>query len=146
MEKYGVQVVNFVPGSFVGHSNIAARQQDFANEMKKEFSTEQLEFYEDYFDRFNGYLSILSGVKPPCILGDTKIIDTFEKALLDKNPNVMYKAEPWRYTIYHTLFKIAPQPICDWLIHRFCAYPEYNGKNIHTGMTRIFGFFSKIPK
>ena len=38
MNKYGVEVVNFIPGSFVGSSNIASKQQEYAKQMKESFT------------------------------------------------------------------------------------------------------------
>lgn len=125
MKKYGVRVVNFIPGSFVGSSNIAARQQDFAKEMRASFTPEQLGFYGDYFDRYNEYLNVVSGNKDPQIFGDQKMMETFEAALLEKHPKQIYINEPWRYKIYHFLFKISPLLMYDWLMERFVSMPQY---------------------
>lgn len=49
MKKYGVDVVNFIPGSFVGSSNIAAKQQVYAQEMKKSFNKFSKFYYVEIF-------------------------------------------------------------------------------------------------
>ena len=38
LNKYGVEVVNFIPGSFVGSSNIVSKQQEYARQMKDSFT------------------------------------------------------------------------------------------------------------
>lgn len=96
MAKYGVKVVNFVPGSFVMSSNIASRQQEHAEEMAKELTQEQLDFYGDYFKEYNEYLKIISGPKPLQFVDDNGILKTFKSALLDENPKSMYINEPIR--------------------------------------------------
>lgn len=126
MKEYGVDVVNFIPGSFIANSNIAANQMKYAAQMKEAFSQEQLNFYGEYFDRFNTYLSALSGVKEPAMLQDENIIRTFEEALLDTPPKPKYVCEPWRYKFYHLLFKITPLPLSDWLVKKFVAFPCFD--------------------
>lgn len=126
MKEYGVDVINFIPGSFVGNSNIASNQLKYAAEMKKAFNEEQIKFYGEYFDRFNSYLSALSGEKEPIMLQDKNILSTFEEALLDAPPKPKYVCEPWRYKIYHLLFRITPLPLTDWLLHKFVAFPRFD--------------------
>lgn len=128
LKKYGVDVVSFIPGSLVMSTNITARQDDYANEMRQAFSPEQLEFYEDYFDRYNGYLKYISGIKPAQIIIDEGLFERFERALKDCPPEAVYKYEPWRYTIYHFLFKFTPIIFRDWLVVRFMNMPEYRTK------------------
>jgi 3-hydroxybutyrate dehydrogenase len=125
MNKYGVEVINFVPGSFVLTSNIAAQQSDRAAEMRESLSKEQLDFYGDYFDRYNGYLKGLSGEKDPQMV-DSLILEAFEEALLDAPPKAIYVCEPLRYKLYHALFKITPQKVTDWLLHKFVTMPTYD--------------------
>lgn len=124
MKKYGVDVINFVPGSFVQSSNIAAKQSKYAVEMRDSLSEEQISFYGEYFDRYNGYLEGISGEKEPQMV-DMNIIDTFEEALLDNFPKTRYVCEPFRYKLYHILFKITPQVITDMLLHKFIMMPKY---------------------
>jgi len=124
MNKYGVDVVNFIPGSFVLASNIAARQSDHAANMRAAFTDEQKQFYGDYFDRYNKYLDVLSGTKEPQMVDDL-IMQTFEDALRDNPPKALYVCEPLRYKLYHVLFKITPQKVTDWLLYKFVAMPQY---------------------
>lgn len=124
MNKYGVEVVNFVPGSFIMSSNIASSHSAHADEMRKSLSHEQLNFYGDYFDRFNSYLNGLSGVKDPQMV-DHLIMNTFEDTLLDSPPKHIYICEPFRYKFYHALFKFTPQRVTDWLLHKFVSMPQY---------------------
>jgi short-subunit dehydrogenase involved in D-alanine esterification of teichoic acids len=127
MNKYGVEVVNFIPGSFVGNSNIAARQSQLAVEMRSAFNEEQLAFYGDYFDRYNKYLEALSGEKEPQTLTNENILQKFSDALLDVPPKTVYISEPWRYKLYHFLFKISPQrSFTDYLIQKFISMPQFN--------------------
>lgn len=125
MSKYGVDVVNFIPGSFVLSSNIASHQSKLAAEMRAAFTEEQLNFYGDYFDRYNKYLDALSGDKEPQQV-DELIIQTFEEALLDVPAKTRYICEPLRYKLYHLLFKITPQKVTDWLLYKFVSMPEYD--------------------
>lgn len=125
MNKYGVEVVNFIPGSFVMSSNISARQQQRTNEMRSAFSEEQKNFYGDYFDRISKYLEIISGEKEPQIV-DPLILESFEDALLDTPPKRQYLCEPLRYKIYHFLFNFTPQPVTDFLLHKFVGFPQYD--------------------
>lgn len=96
LKKYGIQVVNFIPGSFVGSSNIAANQQIYVNEMWNHFTDEQKEFYGDFFGRYNDYLRILSGDDSPRKMADKKLFECFQHALLNIQPKDLYKHEPWR--------------------------------------------------
>lgn len=130
MQQYGVEVIDFVPGSFVMNSNLTANQLVYAAEMKDSFNEEQRKFYGEYFDRFNLYLSAVAGEKDPELLSNPMILNTFEDALLDTPPKIRYICEPWRYKWYHLLFKITPIPISDWLIHKFLNMPRFNPKAI----------------
>lgn len=125
MNKYGVDVVNFVPGSFVSISNIASNQPKLAAEMLASFNEEQVNFYADYFDRYNKHLECISGEKE-LLMVDQRIIETFQEALLDLPPKKRYICEPLRYKFYHALFKITPKPITDILLHKFVMMPSYD--------------------
>lgn len=125
MNKYGVDVVSFIPGSFPFSSNIMARQALHAAQMRGAMDSEQLGFYGEFFDRYNSYLNAISGEKEPQMV-DTNIIETFESALLDVPARSRYMYEPLRYTIYHFLFKITPQILTDFLLYKFVALPEYD--------------------
>lgn len=125
LAKYGVKVISFIPGSFATQSNIMARQVDNAYEMRSAFTTEQEEFYGDYFRRYNTYLSYLMVPSVPKKIDDPNMYDVFERTLLDVVPRYKYVHEPMRYTVYHTLFKYTPVSIRDYLICKFIKMPEY---------------------
>lgn len=94
MKKYGVDVVNFIPGSQFMSTNIAARQKQYASEMLAAFTDEQLEFYGEYFERYNKYLSYISGNNSVQVILDKKLFDEYENAILDYAPKAIYKCEP----------------------------------------------------
>lgn len=96
LKKYGINVVNFIPGSFIMASNIMAMQEIHANQMRQSMSDEQKQFYGNYFNRYNEYLSLLAGYKPANIMKNDCLVNTFSRALLEKDPNPVYKCEPWR--------------------------------------------------
>lgn len=125
MSKYGVDVISFIPGSFVMSSNISALQQKRVSEMHAAFTDEQRDFYGDYFGRVNKHLEIISGEKEPQLV-DPLILESFEDALLDTPPKRQYLCEPLRYKIYHLLFKITPQPVTDFLLEKFVGFPNFD--------------------
>lgn len=96
MKKYGVKVINFIPGSFVLSSNITARQHFYAEEMRNSFSEEQQKFYGNYFESYNEYLKIISGYRQVDVIKDEILMGTFENALLSESPRTLYKHEPFR--------------------------------------------------
>lgn len=123
--KYGVKVTTLIPGSFTTQSNIMAKQVDNVYEMFSAFNSEQRSFYEDYFKRYNSYLALLSGPTNPKKIDDDQLYEAFEGALLDEKPQRIYICESWRYTFYHTLFKIVPFRIRDYLVCKFMQMPEF---------------------
>ncbi|XP_075148754.1 SDR family oxidoreductase shroud [Haematobia irritans] len=125
MQQYGVEVINFIPGSFVMSSNISARQQEHAKAMYEEFSDAQRIFYTPYFKRFNEYLTVISGFKPPNAVNDIDLLNKFKDSLTNTQPKALYIHEPWRYKLYRLLFRICPTPLVDWLCVKFCAMPTY---------------------
>lgn len=96
LRKYGIDVVNFIPGSLVMSTNITARQEQYTTEMLQAFSDEQIEFYEEYFVRYMGYLKYISGVKPVQRIKDKNLFLNFRDAVLDCSPGAVYKSEPPR--------------------------------------------------
>lgn len=150
MKKYGVHVVNFIPGSLVMATNITARQDEFSKEMRQAFTNEQLDFYGQYYDEFTGYLELFTGNRPIDRICNDDLFRHFEDALLDKYPNAVYKCEPrrydlslplysqfvtvsssvsiCRYQVYHLLFKYMPTSIRDRLVERFINFPRYQSK------------------
>lgn len=128
LQQYNIQVVNFVPGSFVGQSGIALRQEEFAKEMWENLEDEQREFYEEYFHRYNNYLSAAFREIPKDAAGivDSKILKAFEKAISAKEPRRRYLVEPLRYKIYHNLAKVLPDSrLWDELVYKFTMMPRY---------------------
>ncbi|XP_001600976.1 uncharacterized oxidoreductase YbbO [Nasonia vitripennis] len=126
LRKYGVQVVMLIPGSFAKESNLLANQEKHFDDMRAGMSEEARTFYGDYFERYARYLESLSGPKKVSKLENPKVYEVFEAALLDDRPAAVYKCEPWRYTLYHTLFRIAPTRLRDWLVERFMQMPAWN--------------------
>ncbi|XP_055637730.1 D-beta-hydroxybutyrate dehydrogenase, mitochondrial [Toxorhynchites rutilus septentrionalis] len=126
LSYHGVDVVNFIPGSLVMQTNISANQQVYATEMAAGFSEEQRDYYGRYFEEYNAYLSFISGVKPVQSLPDDHfVVKSFTNALLDEKPALVYKCEPWRYKVYHFLFRNTPVGVSDWLVRKFITLPVY---------------------
>lgn len=125
--KFGVKVINFIPGSFIMSSNITARTMMLSKNMKETMSEEQLKVYEEYFDQYYGYLSYVSSYKSPgSVQFDAKIISKLMDAILDEFPKCVYKEEPWRYKLYYNLFKIIPQgPLEHYFVEKFMMMPKY---------------------
>lgn len=96
MKQYGVQVVNFIPGSYVMSTNITERQKEYTAEMLAAFTDEQRTFYGDYFERYNNYVNLFSGTKPVEIFSDGCLLTEFRNAIIDYTPRAMYKCEPLR--------------------------------------------------
>ncbi|CAG9863716.1 unnamed protein product [Phyllotreta striolata] len=135
MAKYGVNVITFIPGSFCLQSNIMARQLQNVQEMHDNFTQEQHSFYSDYFKRFNIYLSFITPPPMPVKIQDEKMYKIYEETLLDETPKVVYKNEDIRYLIYHTLFKISPWFVRDYLVVKFMSMPSYTpSKSLKTSL------------
>lgn len=96
MKKYGVDVVNFIPGSLVMSTNIVARQDQYTSEMLQAFTDEQLDFYGEYYQRYSEYLHLFSKKKPVEIIDDPRLFIEFRNALLDYWPKATYINEPLR--------------------------------------------------
>lgn len=97
MKKYHVDIVNFIPGSFIMQSNIFARQQEYAVEMEKQLTEDQLQFYNEYFHEYNNYLLQLDQYRKPGLIDDVALTKLFERALLEVNPRSVYIRQNWRY-------------------------------------------------
>uniref|UniRef100_A0A1B0D9G7 Uncharacterized protein n=1 Tax=Phlebotomus papatasi TaxID=29031 RepID=A0A1B0D9G7_PHLPP len=91
MKKYDVAVVEFIPGSFITGSNIAAGQKDAAQKMRKAFTEEQEELYGDYFGRYNSYLEGIDGMRNSLAESHPAIMKAFEGALRVERLNASYK-------------------------------------------------------
>lgn len=103
-----------------------SKQVDNVYEMFSAFTPEQKLFYEDYFKRYNSYLALLTGPTDPKKITNPELYKKFDGTLLDEKPNNVYICENWRYTFYHTLFKIVPFRIRDFLVCKFMQMPEFN--------------------
>lgn len=127
--KYGVHVVTFIPGSFPTESNIMSRQLLNVKEMHDAFTEEQHDFYEEYFKKYNIYLSYISGPSEPKRIEAGKMYETFDGALLDVEPYAVYKHEPLRYALYHLVFRFSPfVNVRDFLVTKFMQMPVYTPK------------------
>uniref|UniRef100_A0A1Y1LKZ5 Uncharacterized protein n=1 Tax=Photinus pyralis TaxID=7054 RepID=A0A1Y1LKZ5_PHOPY len=126
LRKYGVRVVLFIPGSFITQSNIMGTQVENCLEMYNAFNKEQLEFYGDYFNRYNNYLNAIGGTRSIRKIIDSSLYEKFEKALLEWPPSPIYINESFRYGVYHTLFKCTPINVRDFLITKFMQMPSYS--------------------
>ena len=127
VKKYGVKVVNFVPGSFVGMSNIANGQTAHAAEMKTAFNDEQKATFTNYFDRFQNYLRCIPIATDPNLLHGGSLLRVFGHCVLDDKPKCMYKNEPMRYKIYHFLMNYSPtQGISDYFMKLFIHMPDFH--------------------
>ncbi|XP_060536269.1 retinol dehydrogenase 7 [Cylas formicarius] len=125
LEKYGIKVLTFIPGSFASQSNLMSRQLEHIQEMHDAFTPEQHIFYSDYFKRYNMYLSCIASPTDPKKIEDNKLYKVFENSLLDLHPKAVYKNEPLRYKIYHFLFKYSPTFIRDYFVIKFMTMPKY---------------------
>ncbi|XP_076235153.1 SDR family oxidoreductase shroud [Calliopsis andreniformis] len=129
LKKYGINVVCFIPGSFVRESNIMLRQAEYFESMRNSMSEEARSFYGDYFTTYSQYFSSVSQGTSLQKLQDRGIYEAFEGALLDKYPSAVYKNETWRYFIYHALFTITPTCLRDRLVLKFVQGPSWTKKN-----------------
>lgn len=131
LNKYGVSVIKFVPGSFVTQSKIMADHMDNVYEMQKNFTSEQKCFYSDYFKRYNTYLTLLTPPANVTKIQNPEMYSTFTNCLVDLAPLVQYKCEPLRYKLYHLIFQYAPAGIRDFAVLQFVGMPSYkNNSNI----------------
>ncbi|XP_063707249.1 D-beta-hydroxybutyrate dehydrogenase, mitochondrial [Culicoides brevitarsis] len=124
--KFGVRVVNFIPGSFITSSNIVNRSLMLSKTMKNGLSKEQIDTYGYYFEEYYTYLGhVANYVTEFPTEFHPEIISKLMNAITDENPRCLYKAEPWRYTFYYNLFRIIPQgPLERWLVEKFMLMPK----------------------
>lgn len=133
MSKYDVSVISFVPGSFIGQSNIMAKHVDNVYEMNSEFTTEQKQFYGDYFQKYNAYLSAIVVPSHVRKIEDDAMYGVFASALMSERPRAVYVHQSLRYEIFHILFKFSPFKIRDYLIQWFVQMPSYDPKGHVSG-------------
>lgn len=133
--KYGVDVVDFVPGSFVLASDIAAALRQHRDAQRAALSAEQWRTYGGYFERYHRHLEQLDhGRRHVAATRGRRFADAngermlaqFERALLERRPGALYWVEPtWRYAVYHWLFRWTPTCWRDRLVQRFVCLPAY---------------------
>lgn len=112
-------------GSFPTTTSIADKQKQYTAEMKNAFPAENWETHKHDFDRLlTNYLDQLSFPKKIGVIEDDVFAEKVMGAILDTNPDSIYKHQPWRYAIYHFLFGITPSRIRHWLVHKFVRYPQ----------------------
>ncbi|XP_043274093.1 17-beta-hydroxysteroid dehydrogenase type 2 [Venturia canescens] len=128
LKKYHIDVVNFVPGSFIRESNLLSQQASHFEKMYSAMDQETRAFYGDYFTRYANYLSAIAPNDLPRRLMDRSIYNAFEGAILDREPKALYRAEPKRYMFYRIMFKISPTKLRDYLVVKFINLPEWKAK------------------
>ncbi|XP_050346469.1 retinol dehydrogenase 7 [Nymphalis io] len=120
-----IKALAFIPGGFVGSSNLLKNQLLNGNAMLEYMNEEQKALYGKKIRILNNYLKQACNNTRFDSLNDEKIIETFMKALTDNNPKKMYKVESLRYKFYYNLFKLPlPDTIYKSLIKRFLKFPE----------------------
>ncbi|KAM3961063.1 SDR family oxidoreductase shroud [Aphomia sociella] len=122
---HGLKAVAFVPGGFVGSSNIMSSQGSHGNTMLKHLNEEQRSFYGKRLEALTNYLGAASKASSFDSLRDEQIIETFIKALTEGIPKNVYVVESWRYKFYYNLLKLPlPEGIHHWLTKQFLNFPE----------------------
>lgn len=127
--KYGVDIINFVPGSFVMSSNIVSAHAQQTERQRAALTADQWSFYGEYFERYHRYLGMMGGPRSARPWNDDngeRMMRMLEATLLERRPRAVYRLEPtWRYQIYHWLFSWTPVPVRDYLVERFMSMPAY---------------------
>lgn len=49
-------------------SNIFAKQKEYASEMRRELTEDQRQYHEEYFNKYNDYLLLLSKHREPAVI------------------------------------------------------------------------------
>ncbi|XP_063361814.1 D-beta-hydroxybutyrate dehydrogenase, mitochondrial [Cydia amplana] len=125
LRDHALTAVAFVPGGFVGSSNILAAQANSCSKMLDHLDPEQRKLFEKRITALSDYLQSATQNSNYDSLKDIDIIETFVKALTDENPRFMYKVQSWRYAFYYSLLKMpVPEAAHLWLIKRFLSFPE----------------------
>ncbi|CAG5050403.1 unnamed protein product [Parnassius apollo] len=123
--EYGLNVLAFIPGGFIGSSNLMSYQKVQGNDMLEYLSEEQRALYEKKIQTLCNYLGTAANNARFDSMKDENIIETFMKALTDENPKELYKIESWRYMFYYNLLKLPiPESAHRWLINKFVNFPQ----------------------
>ncbi|XP_077296709.1 SDR family oxidoreductase shroud [Arctopsyche grandis] len=125
LKPLGVEVVNFIPGSLVASTAIAEKQKQHFEEMKGSMNSERWSVYGEYFEKISNHLSTLSFSKPADSVKDNVLMEKMMAAILDQEPDPSYLHQPWRYAFYHTLCRITPTKIRQWLVGKFMRMPKF---------------------
>lgn len=91
LKKSNIDVVNFIPGSFVGDSNILFRQRKHFRQMDLAMHQDAKYFYQGYFQRYAEYLSAISQDNSLKIIEQPELYKIFNNLLMEKNPKALYK-------------------------------------------------------
>jgi hypothetical protein len=102
-----------------------ARQLEYAREMEEAMTSLDHQFFDDYFRRYNQYLSAIPVAARPVPIPNDKLYSLLGEALLSDYPYSNYECGPFRYKCYHFLMKISPTWIRDGLVQRFVKMPEF---------------------
>ncbi|XP_045497291.1 D-beta-hydroxybutyrate dehydrogenase, mitochondrial [Colias croceus] len=121
----GLTVAAFVPGGFVGASNLMFTQKCQEDAILKNMTEEQKPIYESKIITLNNYLCQNTQKSRFDALKDENIIETFMKVVHADKPKLLYKVETWRYKFYYALMKIPfPEPLHLWIIKKFLIFPN----------------------
>ncbi|XP_065221240.1 D-beta-hydroxybutyrate dehydrogenase, mitochondrial [Planococcus citri] len=128
MKKFQVSVIAFIPGSYPQDTKIFAQHERYVKEMSENMSPEDWNLYKDYFNEYNYYLSFISKPTECRPIENYYFYSILNSALLCVYPKARYCYSPARYFFYHSLFKISPVFIRDWLVLKFVNMPSWKTK------------------
>ncbi|XP_023941391.2 D-beta-hydroxybutyrate dehydrogenase, mitochondrial isoform X2 [Bicyclus anynana] len=121
----GLSAVAFVPGGFIGSSNLTTNQVANGDKMLKHLTEEQKSVYEKRLKTLNNYLGQASKNMRFDSMTNENITETFLNALTDRKPKKIYKVESLRYKLYYNLLKLPfPDTTYHWLIRKFLSFPD----------------------
>ncbi|CAG9786121.1 unnamed protein product [Diatraea saccharalis] len=124
-KPHGLTALAFVPGGFVGTSNIMSNQSAYGTEMLENLDEEQKSIHGKRILTLNTYLGTAPRDCSYNSLRDENITETFMKALTIKNPKELYIVESWRYKFYYSLLKLPlPESVHRWLLNKFLCFPD----------------------
>uniref|UniRef100_A0A146KVZ1 Estradiol 17-beta-dehydrogenase 2 n=1 Tax=Lygus hesperus TaxID=30085 RepID=A0A146KVZ1_LYGHE len=125
LEKYQVDVVTLIPGSYVTESLILKGVKASSKKMWDTMSDETKKTHEGNFNRFYEYLGAIP-VPKLSYIHDEALFEKFDGALLNTRPKRQYVHGPLRYRFYFFLFSISPTvKIKEYLIKKFVNLPGF---------------------